>query len=264
MPLALAASSGGYDLDPFVVAVDSQQPFVWALPRVDLSKQPLVCIKDADWLDEILGQILSAREKKIIMKGSGSDNFLGNLPAFKQTLNHMFLHAGGQHERKTSGLNKMFVLAGTESRANISDTLIVSSVIRHSRENGSIILDAWVVPMTRAKRDSFFALLPRSTEMVTVFELKKNETTLWKQILPAAAELCRRGWDHNASCGYLGTRTAPLSLEPWENPICSCGEGQDTEDFPSESFLSPFRQFATRIALPALSAVSYIEAMEPS
>jgi hypothetical protein len=198
------------------------------------------------------------------VKGLEVDGFLGTLPTFKQTLHQIFHYVGRQHEIKTSGSNKMFLLAGTESRANISNTLIISSAIQHSRENGSIILDAWIVPMTHAKRESFFSLLPQSPGTVTVFELKKNETTLWKQILPAASELCRRGWEHNASCGYLGTRTAPLSLELWESPICSCGEGQDTEGFPSESFLSSLRQFATRIALPALSAVSYIEAMEPS
>jgi hypothetical protein len=264
VPLASAACSGGYDLDPFVVAVDSLQPSVWALPRVDLSKQPLARIKGAYWLDEILGQILSAREKKIIMQSSDSDGFLGTLPALKKTLHHMFLHTGGQHKVKNSSLNKMFVLAGTESRADVSDTLIVSSAVRHSRENGSIILDAWVVPMTRAKRDSLFTLLPRSTGVLTVFQLKESETTLWKQILPAASELCRRGWEHNASCSYLSASSAPLSLEPWESSICSCGEGQDTKEFPSELFLSPFRQIATRIALPALSAVSYTEAMEAS
>lgn len=264
VPVSPATSSGGYDLDPFVVAVDRQQPYVWALPRVNLSKQPLVCTKDADWLDEILGQISSAREKKIISQGSESDGFLGTLPAFKQTLHDMFLHTGGQYEIKTYSSNKVFALARAESRSKIPDTLIISSAIRHSRENNSIILDAWMVPMMCSKRDSFFASLPQSTGMVTVFKLKNNETTLWDQILPAASEICRRGWEHDASCGYLGTRTASLSLETWESPICSCGEGQDTENFPSESFLSPLRLFATRIALPALSAVSYIEAMEPS
>jgi hypothetical protein len=192
---------------------------------VDLSKQPLACTKDADWLDEILGQISSAREKKIILQGLELDGFLGTLPAFKQTLHHMFLHAGGQHEIKTYGSNKMFVLARAESRSTISDTLIISSAIRHSRENNSIILDAWMVPMTCSKRDSFFASLPQSTGMVTVLTLMNNETTLWNRILPAASEICRRGWEHDASCGYLGTRTAPLSLESWESPICSCGEG---------------------------------------
>jgi hypothetical protein len=32
VPVSPATSSSGYDLDPFVVAVDRQQPYVWALP----------------------------------------------------------------------------------------------------------------------------------------------------------------------------------------------------------------------------------------
>jgi hypothetical protein len=265
VPLASAMDSGGYDLDPFVVvAGENPQPSVWALPRVDLPKQPLVCIKDADWLDEILGQITSAREKKIIMQRSEPEGFLGTMTTFKETVYNMLLHAGGKHPVKTPGLNKIFILARTESKENKSDTLIVSSAIRHSRENNCIILDAWVIPMTRAQGDAFFASSPGSSGLLTVFQLQQRETTLWKQILPAAVESCRRGWEHTASCAYLTTRTVPLSLEPQESPICSCGGGMDAEDFPEEALLQPLRHLATRIAIPALSAVSYIEAMEPA
>lgn len=107
------------------------------------------------------------------MKGLEVDGFLGTLPSFKQTLHQTFLYVSGQHEISTSGSNKMFLLAGIESRANISDTLIISSAIQHSRENGSIILDAWIIPMTHAKRNFFFNLLAQLPGTVTVFELKK-------------------------------------------------------------------------------------------
>jgi hypothetical protein len=54
----------------------------------------------------------------------------------------------------------------------------------------------------------------------------------------------------------------PVSMEVGQNPICGCGEGRDVDGFPEE-FLGPFKGFATRIALPALSAVAYVEAMDP-
>jgi hypothetical protein len=264
VPLAPALTYGGYDLDPFVVTTGgTPQPSVWALPRVNLPKQPLVRMKDAQWLGDILGQIMSRREKNIKMRGTKSDDFASILPAFKTTLDHMFTHTGGQHEVKRPGPT-VFVLAGEESRAENSDTLIISSALRHNRENSSIVLDAWVVRMTRAMRDSFFALLPKTPGLATVFQLSQAEAMLWRQILPAAIESCRYGWEHTNSCAYLGVRKVPLSLEPWESPICGCGKGKDDKGFPEELFLESFKNCATRIALPALSAVSYIEAMDPA
>jgi hypothetical protein len=106
-------------------------------------------------------------------------------------------------------------------------------------------------------------LMPRKPGKCTVYQLQEQETAIWKHMLPAAVECCRRDWTHEESCEYLETGKIPLSTAPWKSPICSCGEGKDVEDFPSKSFVKKFKSSATRVAIPMLSAVSYVEAMDP-
>jgi hypothetical protein len=82
--------------------------------------------------------------------------------------------------------------------------------------------------------------------------------------MPAAVESCRRDWKHTDHCEYLEKGRAPLSLEPWKSPICSCRNSKDLDDFPGRSFAWALKGWATRVATPTLSAVSYVEAMDPT
>ncbi len=92
----------------------------------------------------------------------------------------------------------------------------------------------------------------------------ENFQAIWKQIMPAAVESCRGDWKHKQRCEYLEKGRVPLSLEPWESSICSCGNGKDLDGFPTRSFAWALKGWATRVAIPTLSAVSYVEAMDPS
>ncbi|KAA8576412.1 hypothetical protein EYC84_006538 [Monilinia fructicola] len=101
-----------------------------------------------------------------------------------------------------------------------------------------------------------------STESFPIYYVAPSEHILWKRIMPSAVESCRRNWNHKASCEYRKAQ-APLSTEPWASPICKCGEGKDVEEFPKGKLMKLFQDWSTRIALPLLSAVSYVEAMGP-
>lgn len=79
-----------------------------------------------------------------------------------------------------------------------------------------------------------------------------------KKLMPAAVESCCRNWKHEASCTIR-----PIFNDYYKNSICSCGEGKDVKDFPTDICKAGFKAIATRVALPLLSAVSYIEAMDP-
>lgn len=120
-----------------------------------------------------------------------------------------------------------------------------------------------VVPVPLSERINFLLLMPRKPGKCTVYQLQEQETAIWKHMLPAAVECCRRDWTHEESCEYLETGKIPLSTAPWKSPICSCGEGKNVEDFPSKSFVKTFKRFAIRVAIPMLPAVSYVEAMDP-
>lgn len=73
-------------------------------------------------------------------------------------------------------------------------------------------------------------------------------------------ERWRSYWQHGQKWAY-GHREpiCPLSVLHGEMPICTCGEGQDVGGMPLE--YAGFRKFATRIAIPALSAVPFREDM---
>ena len=92
-------------------------------------------------------------------------------------------------------------------------------------------------------------------------KLAENEETLWKHLMPSLVERCRVSWEHKEACEY-GTDafTCPVGVAHGETPICSCGESKDASGIPSE--YNGFRRYATRIALPTISAVPFVEPMQ--
>ncbi|TGO64200.1 hypothetical protein BCON_0008g00470 [Botryotinia convoluta] len=214
VPLAPTLKSGGYDQNPFsLITSPSNQPAIWALPRINLSTLPWVRSSNPDWLEDVDDQIYSA-------------------PMWR-------------------------LRQGATMSENVGDLLLVSNGLRHSRETSSLVFDGWVISDVLGQRPMPPALLHLMSYPVT-----RNEHILWKKMISAAVESCRRGWEHDASCAYRDIQ-APLSIEPCASPICNCGEGKDVGDFPEDSMVEPFKTRATRVALPLMSVVSYVEAMDP-
>ncbi|KAI9650520.1 hypothetical protein NHQ30_000536 [Ciborinia camelliae] len=255
VPVAPALRPGGYDLNPFpVIASSVQQPAVWALPRIDLSILPRV-IGNMNWLHSVEEQILSAREKRALANTDSTKDFPNIFLNMKRSLAAMI--AALAHGKKFCVLG----VIGKDANEHIAVPHFFLNGLRHSRDTNSIVFDGWVVPQIPGRPDKLFKA-PGLLEF-PLFPITREEHILWKKIMPAAVESCRRNWEHNASCEYLHT-PPPLSIEPWESPICRCGEGKDVADFPVKSTVKPYKEWATRIALPLLSAVSYVETMNPS
>ncbi|KAF7958797.1 hypothetical protein EAE96_002330 [Botrytis aclada] len=252
VPLAPTLKSGGYDQNPFpVITSPSNQPAIWALPRINLSTLPLVRSSNPDLLEDVDDQVYSAREKRMLRNNDMSTNdFPGALLQLKHTLAEIMVH---MNTTKLCGV----AVKGTTMSENVCDLLLVSNGLRHSRETSSLVFDGWVICDVLGQGPTPPALLHFMSYPVT-----RNEHILWKKMVPAAVESCRRVWEHDASCAYRDTQ-APLSIDSYVSPICKCGEGKDVGDFPEDSMLEPFKTRATRIALPLLSAVSYVEAMDP-
>lgn len=88
--------------------------------------------------------------------------------------------------------------------------------------------------------------------------LSEGESVLWKRLIRATIEKDRSCWQHGRKCEYGHPDPVyPLSVLHGEMPICTCGEGQDVGGVPPA--YAGFRDFATRIAIPALSAVPFRE-----
>lgn len=84
------------------------------------------------------------------------------------------------------------------------------------------------------------------------------ELVMWKKALPALTERART-WSHKDTCEYAATKKIPLSIEPNEPALCSCGRGKLPENFISVPEWETASQYATRIALSPTFAVPLVE-----
>ena len=250
-PASSARIPGGFEINPFPV-VQGRQPVPWNIPRVVLSQQPCVM---APLKFDCLHHLSVAMSEDDIRY----DTLPGMKGAFskvKQNIVALFSSIAGKHPNSMGISYKAFGFW----KDKVADTLIFTHAIHHERDTGSICLEAFVVPLN-VSRVKLIARLLRNHDDVGWLSIGEGEMTLWKQLLPACVERCRATWDHKSSCQYLVKGRIPLSTAQGKIPICGCGEGLDVENFPAH--LSGLAMFATRIAIPLLSAVPYVEPMPP-
>jgi hypothetical protein len=149
-----------------------------------------------------------------------------------------------------------------EHKNRSCDTLIFASSLRHNLSQKSIVLDAYVVPLTKLRASKILSKLKRvvqSGKSLGVVVASREEELLWKQMLPALVECCRGTWHHRPDCQYGKQGKIPLSTTHYESPICLCGENQDVDGFPGGGDWADFKRYATRIALVPLFAEPYVE-----
>lgn len=138
-------------------------------------------------------------------------------------------------------------------------TIMFVNALRHDLDLGSIVLDAWVLPLTIPRvhelQKALQALVQKSPLGII---LSREESVLWKRLLPALAERCRT-WSHTNNCEYL-QGSIPLSTADDKPPICSCGQGKAPLDFAKDNKeWKPFSKYLTRIAIAPIFPVPYVE-----
>ncbi|MCJ1355455.1 MAG: hypothetical protein MMC33_005447 [Icmadophila ericetorum] len=264
VPIASAMTDGGYKANPFPVIREGKGYLSWALPRINLSQQPILPFAGKlDWVNTFVSMALSEREREL-NRAVNSANRQSRKPTalleLKESLHTMFIAFAGQHPNHP-GIHKNFQLVLKENRS--CDTIILASAIRHDLDAGSIFLDAYVIPLTGIRLSGLERSLEKflNPEPIGV-TLSAQEEVLWKHFLPAIAERCRT-WEHDTSCSYNTHCKVPLSTAHGENPLCSCGEGKMSESFPGPDKFGRFRRLATRVAIPVLFAVPYVESVIP-
>jgi hypothetical protein len=261
VPTSPATQQKGYALRPFPVVRYRKQLLAWCMGKVNLDQQAIIPRNaPMKYLRGFLGMTLSQAEQKSRQDPYNTVSAVRPLFHMKETLAGLFLSFRGE-DGTTAGAGRpcnAFSLATN----NDSDLLIFASALRHDRDTGSICLDAHVVPLIRTRIKLMTASLERLVRggRLLTIKLANNEETLWKQIMPSLVERCRFSWEHKEACEYrTDAFTCPVRVSHGETPICSCGEGEDTGRLPSE--YNDFRQYATRIALPTISAVPFVEPM---
>ncbi|KAM3077407.1 hypothetical protein ACMFMG_006752 [Clarireedia jacksonii] len=260
-----ARNLGGYDHNPFPVDINNSYPTSLTFPRINLNQQPLISTtQKLAWTETFMGFALSSQER--ILYNSTPGNQIHKLPALlqlKSSLNVIIQSISGMHPSHER--LQIFHLATTSGRITEGDgnvdTIIFGNALRHNPAQQSIVLDAYIVPLDESRVEKIlpaFTGMMRSGKVLNI-KVTPAEEFLWKQMIPAMAEACRT-WQHTPSCQYKANNSSvPLSTIHGEIPICSCGEGKDTDDFPSFQGAEALKKFATRIAIMPLCAVPFVE-----
>jgi hypothetical protein len=162
----------------------------------------------------------------------------------KEVIAQLFSTFAKSHMNAPDGPVRMLVIRHSEAH----QIHIVANGLRHDRDTGSIFLDGFSIPVT-ADFDKHMAV-SRTKQKCIGMDASKEDIKLWQHLLLALVERCR-SWEHTSDCKY---KTSSI-----KSALCDCGLGRDAEQMPSG--YEDVARFATRIALPLISAVPYVESV---
>lgn len=255
-PISHALADGGYDHNPFPVCMQEGRTTTPTIQHIKLDKLPTINVEESNGeTEELLGWILSAAEDRLAHDGKPECEIpaLVELKAAIGTLFEIYLPFKGK-----LGIFEL------SRKQELATTLIFVSSVRHN-EYQTVVIDAYVVTLTGERYSSvrpFIAELFEEKKIMDLF-LGAKSAALWKKLLPAQVESCRTTWTHGENCEYRVKRRIPLSTEEHEVAICTCGEGQEVDNFPRVPHWEQFAKYATRLAIPPISTVPIVEAIIP-
>ncbi len=208
-----------------MVLQDDHPPIPWIIPRVTLAIQPELRFptrdKAATWVLKFLTKGLSKTEKKSNQNDNEPKTPRLGYKEFLATIFDSFVS-----NNDGNGPVDTFQLFLNNHR----HTLLFITSARHDLDLASVILDAYVVPLTLPRVRELIQPLTKLQDAWSVsLHFNQAETTLWKTMLPTLAERYRR-WKHKPGCEYC-RRGAPMSTAEGQTPLCGCGEGRVDEGF---------------------------------
>ena len=258
VPIFTALDGDRFDSWTQMIVESGSPPLCWSVPRVNLESQPLAKFPekgDPSWLSTFMGTTFSDAERPL--RSPSQATTTNTKYDLKQSLGTIFLSFAGLNENY-SDPSKTFQLALETTGAH---TIIFATSIRFDLDLGSVVMEAYVVPLTISRVKELFRPLGALQESQPLsIRVSNEESILWKRMLPALAERCRT-WNHKSACEYQ-SRGAPLSTEEGQSPLCSCGEGiisgAELAKLGSKEW-APFAKYAIRIAIAPIFPVPYLE-----
>ena len=262
LPIRTAPSPEPFDCWTQLLFSKGQSPFLWSIPKINLSLQPRISLEpeeaaDPSWIRTFLAPNLSDSEFALT-SNEDTPKYSPKLH-LKQSLNTMFGTFAGLNPDSAKQESQVFqLLVG-----NSCHTIIFATALRHDLDLGSIVLDPCVVPLTYSMMEDLYTPLANMQKRnPRGIVLPEEESILWKRLIPALVERCRTG-THKATCEYqkIGG-AAPLSTDEYETPLCSCGQGKNIpDDFAKQKKgeWAPFAKYATRMAIAPIFSVPYVE-----
>lgn len=249
-PPSHALQPGGFNLNPFPVIGQGSGSLAWGMGRVDPDLQPSVKISAStgEFLRPLSNMAMSEGEM-VQVKGNQSPESIPPMIQLKAMIGHMFVACTGL-DSDAPGIKVQLI---TLSHDKDYKCLVVVNSLRHDRDTGSVFLDAFLIVTTPdlVKRKSFQGLLNgKGNQMCLSMSPREEAMEMWRRLVPALAERCR-SWEHAEDC--------KRNTEADVTFLCDCGLGKDAAKMPRS--YKDVAEYATRIAIPVLSAVPYVESM---
>ncbi|KAK8185443.1 uncharacterized protein BKA78DRAFT_361143 [Phyllosticta capitalensis] len=135
--------------------------------------------------------------------------------------------------------------------------------LRHDMATSGLFIDGYVLPLTR---DPIVTAMKQFDHVNAgdVGVIGPAHDCILHQYFICCAERCRT-WEHRDECEYglfpFGEPGTPAAkqLHPY---LCHCGEGRMLKDFPKTSQYWVAKKYATRVAMPLLFGVPYVEEID--
>ena len=148
-------------------------PYPWSIPRVNLAVQPELELpkmtKSSSWLRTFMGMSLSDAERAMQVPGRTTTSRFD----FKESLNVLFTSFAGLNQKY--GVVNTFQLTVNGD----CDTLLFANSVRHDLDLGSIVMDAYIVPLTEPRfRQLMPALGKLMDSKVVAMKLSVGESRL--------------------------------------------------------------------------------------
>ncbi|TGO47203.1 hypothetical protein BCON_0288g00040 [Botryotinia convoluta] len=259
---SLTLDNTGYTLNPFPVVLNDSDAYPLTLPKVNMNQQPIISgtgRETGEWVSNLMHSMFCARERSYWRE---SDIALKeDVPALFSIKSYIHNMALSFVQPSSLGRKQTFLFESGDPRS-ISMIIFVSA-LRHNIDQSSIVLDAYLLPLTAESSPItpvIKKLLAHKATQPISYGMKDVDEQLMRRMLPATVEACRKGWDHGTGCKYRQYGSVSSYTESNQSPICTCGEGRDAEGFPRVEEWKTLSRHATRIALMPLSTVDYVEA----
>ncbi|RDA87014.1 hypothetical protein CP532_3230 [Ophiocordyceps camponoti-leonardi (nom. inval.)] len=235
-------------------------PVALNAPHMSLDSMPVLDTNaehQFGWLNTLMTFQYSAREMQLVHEKKAKGGRVTDARInFKESLSSMFRHSSSGLK---GGKSMTFALNHPE-RGGIQ-IIFLASALRLDGDAGSVVLDAAMLPVATSinpPSDTMKSLINETMRVgCLIIDVDDAELALWKRVLPTWAERCRT-WTHLDSCEYRKTRTVatvPLSVEPAQKFLCSCGKGKFPDEYVKMRKWLPVKRLATRVAISPTFAV---------
>ncbi|KAG9528552.1 hypothetical protein KCU93_g4320, partial [Aureobasidium melanogenum] len=254
-PTSNALQPSGYDLDPFPIISQGTGFLAWDFNRVDPDLQPQIdtSASNCAFLQPLWATSLSRRELAQV-NATQVTSSMPPMAQLKEVIRQWFLaYAGVSGNANGQDIRLFTLMRDVRSNKIIPEWMVVAKALRHDRDTGSVFMDAFFVPSTpeviklNPYKNVVNGKLVGNTAVIIA---SKEAMELWQRLVPALAERCR-SWEHTSDCKYR--------VKSDKTSFCGCGQGQDAAIMPEP--YKKIARFATRIAIPIIFAVPYVEAV---